>query len=33
MIEAKGLTKIYGDKTPVDALSFRVEAGRVTGFL
>jgi ABC-2 type transport system ATP-binding protein len=33
MIEAKGLTKIYGDKTAVDAVSFTVEAGRVTGFL
>jgi ABC-2 type transport system ATP-binding protein len=33
MIEAKGLTKIYGDKTAVDTVSFTVHAGRVTGFL
>jgi ABC-2 type transport system ATP-binding protein len=33
MIEAKNLTKRYGDKTVVDDLSFTVEPGRVTGFL
>ena len=33
MIEATGLTKVYGDKTAVDGVSFTVQAGRVTGFL
>ena len=33
MIEARGLTKRYGDKLAVDELSFTVEPGRVTGFL
>ncbi|MEV7607536.1 ATP-binding cassette domain-containing protein [Paenarthrobacter sp. NPDC089322] len=33
MIEAKGLTKVYGEKTAVGGVSFTVEAGRVTGFL
>ena len=33
MIEAHGLTKRYGGKVAVDHLSFRVEPGRVTGFL
>jgi ABC-2 type transport system ATP-binding protein len=33
MIEARDLTKRYGDKLAVDHLSFTVEAGRVTGFL
>ncbi len=33
MIEARHLTKRYGDKNAVDDLSFSVEAGRVTGFL
>ncbi|MFE2014797.1 ABC transporter ATP-binding protein [Streptomyces sp. NPDC059491] len=33
MIEAKNLTKRYGDKTAVNGLSFTVEPGRVTGFL
>jgi len=33
MIEAQDLSKRYGDKVAVDHLSFRVEAGRVTGFL
>ncbi len=33
VIEAQDLTKRYGDKIAVDHLSFRVEAGRVTGFL
>ncbi len=33
MIEARELTKRYGDKTVVDNLSFTVKAGEVTGFL
>ncbi len=33
MIEARDLTKRYGDKTAVDHLSFSVAPGRVTGFL
>jgi ABC-2 type transport system ATP-binding protein len=33
MIEAQGLTKVYGDKTAVDSVDFTVHAGRVTGFL
>ena len=33
MIEARGLTKRYGDKVAVDHLSFTVEPGRITGFL
>jgi len=33
MIEARGLTKRYGDKTAVDNLSFSVRPGMVTGFL
>jgi ABC-2 type transport system ATP-binding protein len=33
MIEARGLTKRYGDKLAVDRLSFQVLPGRVTGFL
>jgi ABC-2 type transport system ATP-binding protein len=33
MIEAKNLTKRYGDKVAVDDLSFTVQPGRVTGFL
>ncbi|WP_327174810.1 ATP-binding cassette domain-containing protein [Streptomyces sp. NBC_01335] len=33
MIEASELTKRYGKKTAVDALSFTVRPGRVTGFL
>jgi ABC-2 type transport system ATP-binding protein len=33
MIEAKGLTKYYGDKRAVDGLDFVVEPGIVTGFL
>jgi ABC-2 type transport system ATP-binding protein len=33
MIEARGLTKRYGDKVAVDDLTFTVEPGRVTGFL
>jgi ABC-2 type transport system ATP-binding protein len=33
MIEARGLTKRYGDKLAVDRLSFSVEPGRITGFL
>jgi len=33
MIEARGLTKRYGDKLAVDDLSFTVRPGIVTGFL
>ncbi len=33
MIEARGLTKVYGEKTAVAGVDFTVEAGRVTGFL
>src|SRR6267154_1252265 len=33
MIEAKGLTKRYGDTVAVDDLSFTVPPGQVTGFL
>jgi ABC-2 type transport system ATP-binding protein len=33
MIEARALTKDYGDKRAVDELSFTVEPGVVTGFL
>jgi ABC-2 type transport system ATP-binding protein len=33
MIQARGLTKRYGDKVAVDDLTFTVEPGRVTGFL
>src|SRR5437016_2265918 len=33
MIEARGLSKRYGDKLPVDDLSFTVQPGMVTGFL
>src|ERR1700689_1439971 len=33
MIEAKGLTKHYGDKHAVEKLSFTVRPGVVTGFL
>ncbi|HEY3880407.1 MAG TPA: ATP-binding cassette domain-containing protein, partial [Trebonia sp.] len=33
MIEARGLTKRYGDKLAVDNLSFGIEPGKVTGFL
>jgi ABC-2 type transport system ATP-binding protein len=33
MIEARGLTKDYGDKRAVDDLSFAVRPGIVTGFL
>ncbi|WP_020116967.1 ABC transporter ATP-binding protein [Streptomyces canus] len=33
MIEARELTKRYGDKTVVDNLSFTVRPGEVTGFL
>ena len=33
MIEARGLTKRFGDKLAVDQLTFTVEPGRVTGFL
>ena len=33
MIEARGLSKRYGDKAAVDSLSFTVRPGHVTGFL
>jgi ABC-2 type transport system ATP-binding protein len=33
MIEARGLTKRYGDQLAVDDLSFTVRPGQVTGFL
>jgi ABC-2 type transport system ATP-binding protein len=33
MIEARGLSKRYGDKLAVDDLSFTVRPGKVTGFL
>ena len=33
MIEATALTKRYGSKTAVDAVSFAIQPGRVTGFL
>jgi ABC-2 type transport system ATP-binding protein len=33
MIEATGLTKVYGGKTAVAGVSFTVQAGQVTGFL
>jgi ABC-2 type transport system ATP-binding protein len=33
MIEAQGLTKVYGGKTAVAGVSFTVQAGQVTGFL
>src|SRR5947209_2661704 len=33
MIEARGLTKRYGDKTAVDDLTFQAQPGVVTGFL
>src|SRR5499425_2406675 len=33
MIEARSLTKRYGDTVAVDDLSFSVEPGRITGFL
>jgi ABC-2 type transport system ATP-binding protein len=33
MIDARDLSKHYGDKLAVDHLSFTVEPGQVTGFL
>jgi len=33
MIEARGLTKRYGDTLAVDNLSFSIEPGKITGFL
>ena len=33
MIEALGLTKVYGHKKAVDDLTFTVQPGVVTGFL
>jgi ABC-2 type transport system ATP-binding protein len=33
VIVAEGLTKVYGEKTAVDDITFTVQPGRVTGFL
>ena len=33
VLSAVGLTKRFGELTAVDDLSFRIEAGSVTGFL
>ena len=33
MIEAKGITKLYGDLKAVDDISFQVEKGEILGFL
>jgi ABC-2 type transport system ATP-binding protein len=33
MIEARGLTKRFGQVTAVDGLTFSVRPGEVTGFL
>ena len=33
MIEATGLSKVYGSKTAVDGVSFQVEQGEIVGFL
>ena len=33
MIEVKNLTKVYGDHTAVNNLSFTVETGQIYGFL
>jgi ABC-type multidrug transport system ATPase subunit len=33
VIEARGLSKTYGDKVAVDKLTFTVQPGVVTGFL
>ena len=33
MIDVRGLTRRYGDKTVVDDLTFTVQPGVVTGFL
>ena len=33
MIEARGLTKRYGDFTAVDGIDFAVERGETFGFL
>jgi ABC-2 type transport system ATP-binding protein len=33
VLEARGLTKRYGDVTAVDALTFALEPGTITGFL
>jgi ABC-2 type transport system ATP-binding protein len=32
-IEARSLTKVYGDTTAVDGIDFEIKPGRVTGFL
>ncbi|MGH7387804.1 MAG: ATP-binding cassette domain-containing protein, partial [Candidatus Methylomirabilales bacterium] len=33
MIEVEGLTKVYGNKTAIDNLTFTVQKGEVVGFL
>ena len=33
MIEVSGLTKRYGERTAIDGVSFKVEAGEIMGFL
>jgi ABC-2 type transport system ATP-binding protein len=33
MIEARALTKVYGEKTAVDGIDFQIRPGVVTGFL
>jgi ABC-2 type transport system ATP-binding protein len=33
MIEAKGLSKRYGDVVAVDSVSFEIEKGEIVGFL
>jgi len=33
MIEARGLTKLYGERAAVSDLSFTIRPGLVTGFL
>ena len=33
MLEARGLTRRFGDKTAVDDVSFEVADGQVTGFI
>ena len=33
MIEVSGLTKIYGQRTAIDTLEFKVNKGEIVGFL
>ncbi|MGH7372077.1 MAG: ATP-binding cassette domain-containing protein, partial [Candidatus Methylomirabilales bacterium] len=33
MIEVEGLTKVYGNTTAIDSLTFTVQQGEVVGFL